>query len=191
MADISISGDFGKLKNWQKLFGEGDAVLKPMSSAMAERVIGLIQEGFVTETDPYGVPWAPKKNPDGRKVLSGETGRLKTGWHAAALDGGGFTVAPSVDYAAPHQAPKRGPGGRLKRPRRRMVPSGDRGLPQRWRKAMAETATAAMVVYFGGGGGGGLGPVASRIAALKRRFSAKGLLRSAISAARRSDDNDK
>jgi hypothetical protein len=166
-------------------------MLAPMNAAMAEEIINLIKEGFVVERDPYGVPWKPKKKPDGRKVLSGETGRLKTGWHPVRLDKGGFTVAPSVDYAAPHQAPRRGRSG-LKRPRRRMVPSGDRGLPRRWRKAMQEVAVGSMAVYFGGHGAGrSLGPVSARIAALKRRMSVRALLRRAVTAMKNDDEKKK
>jgi hypothetical protein len=188
---FTISGEYEKLTQWEKLFSSGQLLLEPMNAAMAETVIGLVQEGFVQERDPYGKPWAPKKKPDGRKVLSGETGRLKTGWHPQLVTRRDFIVAPSVEYAAPHQAPKRGGAkgkGRLPRPRRRMVPSSDRGMPAAWRTKMRETALDGLTSFFGGGGTGakargsnaamgyGARMLSAKVGGIKRRLSLRALI---------------
>jgi hypothetical protein len=129
-----------QLEDWQKLFENGHVMVSATSAAMAEEMVTLIKEGFRKETDPYGRKWKPKQANDGRKTLSGETSRLKGGWHVKRTRQGGFTVAPSVVYAAYHQAPRRGRNGRLKRPRRMMVPSGERGMPNAWNKQLREVA---------------------------------------------------
>jgi len=118
-------------------------LLEVVSRNMAEEAVGLVQDGFRSETDPYGERWKPKQNPDGRKTLSGVTGRLKTGWHLKTQDAKGFTVAPSVEYALYHQAPRRGRSGRLKRPRRRMVPVTRQGMPRKWSRRLNEAAREA------------------------------------------------
>lgn len=176
-----VTGDFGKLRGWQELFKNGDALLEAVSQNLAEETIGLIQEGFRNETDPYGDPWAPKQRADGRKTLSGKTSRLKNGWHPIKADKGGFRVGPSVDYAAPHQSPKFG-----RRPRRMMVPTGSKGLPAKWTHAYEETATEMMRSYFGGaGGGGGMNFIAAKIAGIRRGVSQKTNLKMIIMRAAR------
>lgn len=146
-----MAGDIDELHKLEQLASALDAapaMLEMASAAMAEEVIGLIKQGFRSETDPYGEKWAPKQRPDGRKVLSGETSRLKGGWHRQKTGKDGFTIAPSVDYAAPHQRPKRGKGGRLKRPRRMMVPDREKGMPAAWSKQLEEAASEIMSTGF-------------------------------------------
>lgn len=182
---MPVTGDFGKLEAFEKLLDSGDAMLPPMSRAMAEEVIDLTKQRFREERDPYGQPWAPKKRPDGRKVLSGPTSRLKGGWHVKEADGGGFTIAPSVAYAAPHQAPRRSPiTGLLRRQRRRMVPDAAQGLPESYAEALEEVALEAFKQWFrtatgGGGGGGRANFVARKIAAARRRLNIRQIIRRA------------
>lgn len=134
--------DFAKLKHWATLLRAGEAVTGEVTARMSERMLGLVDEGFETQTDPYGEPWAPKKTPDGRKVLEGPTGRLRQfvsvphGKHR-------FVLVPGADYAAPHQAPHDG-----KRPRRMMVPAADRGLPDEWSRQLSKTAQDSMRAHF-------------------------------------------
>lgn len=149
MSDQSKNRDALKtIENWQKLFENGHVLVSATSAAMAEEMVTLVKDGFRSETDPYGNRWKPKQEPDGRKTLSGETSRLKGGWHVRRTNKGGFTVAPSVTYAAHHQAPRRGRNGRLKRPRRMMVPSGERGMPAEWNKNLREVAMVVARGYY-------------------------------------------
>lgn len=132
------------LSHWQKLLDSAARVsLYFTSRAMAKATLKLIDQGFQGEKDPYGTRWKKKKKPDGRKTLHGPTGRLRRGWKARGVSRRGFTVAPSVSYAAPHQAPRRG-----RRPRRMMVPDGRRGVPGSWSKIYRKIAGGAVSVHF-------------------------------------------
>ncbi len=142
-----------------------------MSKVAAEVSLTLIGEGFEDERDPYGEKWAEKKQPDGRKVLHGETTRLRNGWHVVGSDASGFEVAPSVDYAGYHQS------GTSRMVPRKMVPDASRGLPKEWADEFKAIAMATAINHFGvaangsapshkrpdpslgstGGGGGGSG----------------------------------
>jgi len=133
-----VSAGGRKVRAWAKAFGDLDGALSAISGSLAEETVNLIKDGFRHETDPYGDRWTPKQAADGRKTLSGPTSRLKTGWHVRVQGASGFIVSPSVEYAAPHQNPKPGPGGKLKRPRRMMVPTAEKGLPPTWSRAYAE-----------------------------------------------------
>jgi len=150
---ITVGGNgFKALAEWERVFQDGEKAVSLASRAMAEEMLDLTFERFRVETDPYGKRWKPKQRPDGRKTLSGKTSRLKRGWHIVRADHGGWIIAPSVDHALPHQAPLRGPGGRLKRPRRMMVPDAKRGLPRAYRAALQEAGTDALHIHFAGGG---------------------------------------
>lgn len=90
----------------KRMLERPDAILDLVSTSLAEESIGLIKDGFRTETDPYGQKWKPKKRPDGRKTLSGKTSRLKGGWKIVRQDRHEVRVSPSVNYAAAHQDPQ-------------------------------------------------------------------------------------
>jgi hypothetical protein len=137
-----------KLDAFIQALATAPKTLETMSRNMAEETVGLVKDGFRSETDPYGVIWAPKKRPDGRKVLSGKTSRLKGGWHVVRSSKGGFTVAPSVNYALPHQAPRYG-----RRPRRAMVPY-KRKLPAKYSKAYRAVAQDVLRNHFAAAGHG-------------------------------------
>ncbi len=164
---IKVSGDFAaKMTRWAELLESSKLIVSTMSKVAAEVSLTLIGEGFENETDPYGEKWASKKTPDGRKVLHGETTRLRNGWHVTGSDASGFEVAPSVDYAGYHQS------GTSKMVPRKMVPDASRGLPKEWADEFKAIAMATAINHFGsaangaapthkrpetssGGGGGG------------------------------------
>lgn len=172
-----ITGDFGKLAAWQKLFEATPEVLDAISAGGADEMIGLIKDGFRAETDPSGKPWARKKVRDGRKILSGKTSNLKGGWHYRRADKGGFVISPGVSYATYHQT------GTKRMVARKMVPDGK--LPPAWSKALEEVATEALKAHFttekadtgGSKGSGGLGLIAYKIIGIKRRLNIKALIR--------------
>lgn len=156
---LTIKGDFAALTEiGDKLRGPRQ-LLQQCSKAMAEETVDLVKEGFRTETDPYGDPWAPKARDDGRKVLSGKTSRLKTGWKVETTTDGFYDVSASVEYAEYHQSPRKrtvrradgrfGRGnGRLKRPKRMMVPEASKGLPRDWSEALEEVAADAVTAFY-------------------------------------------
>lgn len=140
------------LKKLERMLDDPQRLLNAISGSLAEETVNMIKDGFRSETDPYGERWQPKQIPDGRKTLSGPTSRLKTGWHIKTQNPSGFVVAPAVAYALPHQDPQRNASGRLKRPRRMMVPSEDRGLPERWARAYREVTIESLQILLAGSG---------------------------------------
>jgi phage gpG-like protein len=177
-AALKVEGDGAKvIAEWQKIFEDGDKAMTVVSRAMAEEMLGLTLERFRVETDPYGKRWKPKQRSDGRKTLSGKTSRLKNGWHIVRCDGSGWTIAPSVAYAAYHQA------GTKRMVRRMMVPDAARGLPRAYKKTLQEAAVDALKVSFTptkkrtSAGGSSLIPQS-----LSRRFSIRAIARRMVSA---------
>lgn len=176
-----MSGDFDVLKRWQKQLGNSPKLLADMSAAMAEETITLIADGWRNQSDPYGDPWKPKKADDGRQILVGKTARLRDGWHVVKARRAGWTVAPSVDYASPHQDPKPRPAwGGKSLPRRMMIPTRGRGLPRSWSNAYGEVAAGHIESHFARGGGQGVGFITGKIVGLKRRFNPMALVRRAV-----------
>lgn len=148
---VTLKGDFAELKTITERIAAVDSLMRSASKAMAEESIDLIKEGFRTETDPYGKRWKPKLAADGRKTLSGKTSRLKGGFRQSMVSASGFEIsAASVEYADYHQDPRKGANGRLKRPRRMMVPSVKKGLPRSWAVAFEEVAADALEAHYGG-----------------------------------------
>lgn len=144
-----------RLAEVEKLTADLKPLFRAVSINQAEEVVDLIKQGFREASDPYGKKWKKRKRETrrtrGRMVLSGETSRLKGGWKHTQVRVDGFIVTASVTYATPHQKPKRGGakgGGRLKRPRRRMIPSEKDGLPRKWSKALNAAANDAINDYF-------------------------------------------
>lgn len=186
-----VKGDFDVLEAWRRTLETAPALLTSMSASMAEETIGLITEGFRSETDPYGDTWTPKKRPDGRQTLSGKTARLRR-WHIVRSSKGGWTVAPTAAYAGAHQNPRRRPGwgqspGSLTAlPQRMMIPTRSRGLPPSWAAAYRETAVDTLRTHFAASsraaGGGGMSFITAKIAGIKRSFNAMALVRRALRA---------
>jgi len=140
---FKVSGDFQKkFDRWRELLDKAEVIVKHTSRAQAEVAVTLIGEGFDNESDPYGKRWAAKKTDDGRKVLHGETTRLRNGWHVASSDKGGFQVDPGVEYAAYHQEPRGN-----SRPQRMQVPD-SRGLPNEWADEFRAVAMAEAIDHF-------------------------------------------
>lgn len=127
---IRIKAEKAKLRRWRRKFSISRQLMNEISKAVAEEAIGLIQDGFREQRDPYGRPWAPKKRPDGRAILVGKTTRLRRGWHVESSKRGQVVIAPSVDYATYHQT------GTKHMVARKMVP--DRTLPAEWDSAIDE-----------------------------------------------------
>lgn len=163
---VTVMGNGAKkLLDWVGLMKEAHTLVEMQSAALAEVAVTLVAEGFERERDPYGRAWAKKKRPDGRKVLHGETSRLRTGWHVVSASRRGFHVAPSVDYASYHQAPRFN-----RRPTRMMVPTPSLGLPSRWQRDMNPVAIGIAKAYFKAGARARLNEAKAR--ALAKRLGA-------------------
>lgn len=176
-----VGGDFKKVDNWAKAMGAAPDLLQSMARQMAEEAVELVAEGFEQQRDPYGRPWKSKKKDDGRLILGGRTGRLRRGWHVTRSSKGGFTIAPSVNYAVHHQfgAPRAGIAARM------MVPSSKLGLPPKWREAFAAVVQDQLAAHFGAAAGRrakgqGMGFVKAKLAGVKRRLNVQALLRKLV-----------
>lgn len=139
---LTITGDFAKLSGWQETVETTPDVLADISRIGAEELIDLVQQGFAEERNPYGDPWKPKKRPDGRAILVGKTAHLRRRWHVKKSDKGGFTIAPSVSYAAYHQR------GTKRMSKRMMVPQKSSGLPPKWKNALVEVGALVLRQHF-------------------------------------------
>lgn len=134
--------------------------LSDLSQDMARTSQMFMRQGFRTGTAPDGSAWKAKKEPDGRKPLTGETARLSKPWTLHS-DRNGFRLSSKVPYARYHQKgskggqpirPKNKKALRFKSggktvfskgvtrgdiPKRKMYPDGPH-LPSRWSKAYRE-----------------------------------------------------
>ena len=146
---IQLSGPgLKKLRVLQRRLDDITGVKRAIAAVQAEEGIDLTKQAFVKETDPYGKRWKKRKRETkqtrGRKVLSGKTSRLKGGWHVSRVSADGWQMSSSVDYALPHQRPKRG-----RRPQRAMVPLTGR-FPKRWKRPMNDAASDAITDFLVG-----------------------------------------
>jgi phage gpG-like protein len=123
---VGLTGDFGKLARWQRNIAaiNSPQVAFEIADGMADVALGLIAETFGREQDPFGNRWKPKKKPDGRPILRGETNRLQR-WRKAFVNQHGYRVASLAPYAGYHQS------GTRRMVARRMAPTGNR-LPAHW-----------------------------------------------------------
>lgn len=137
---IRING-MDNMQRFEKALEKAPDLLPTIAKNLAEETVGLIADEFRSERDPFGDKWAEKKIPDGRKVLSGKTSRLKK-WHRKSSGKRGFVVAATVKYAVYHQA------GRRRMVARKMIPEGR--LPPRWGKAYRAAARDVIREHFNG-----------------------------------------
>jgi phage gpG-like protein len=108
---------------------------------LAERSHKLIQDGFRMETDPYGMPWAPRKDQKykggkrtGHKILQ-DTLQFKSGFVTAGVNKSGFTITNDTPYGGFHQH------GTRYMAQRSVVPRTGEGLGT-WQEPLAEVARA-------------------------------------------------
>lgn len=85
------------------------ASITPLLAEVGEDMVARTKARFNTSTAPDGNPWKPKKRPDGRKTLVGESGDLRRQIISQAA-GNVLTLTASARYAAIHQF-----GGRIER----------------------------------------------------------------------------
>ena len=122
---MPLTGNFEALARWERQLGRiGDGrTAFEIADGMADAALGLVAEGFGREADPFNTRWAPKKRPDGRAVLRGETNRLVQ-WRKQFVNQHGYRIASKAPYAGFIQK------GTKRMVARRMVPSGR--LPAHW-----------------------------------------------------------
>lgn len=106
-----------------------------LSRQLAEQALQLVDDGFKNETDPYGNRWAPTQQPN--QILQ-KTGDLRRGWGILAVTQNGFRIGDSVDYGIYQQR------------KRKMVPTSDRGLPDKWQREFDKVSIRFMKETMGG-----------------------------------------
>lgn len=176
---FKFAGNFKALEKWRDKIETLPSVLVTVNEQLAEEAIDLVHEGFETQTDPNGRPWAPHAaltraiRPGGR-ILE-DNGQLKSSWFKRHVGRDGFGIGNPQQTAEWAQegtgllGPKKRaikpihakslriptPGGPVflgavaGQPPRKMVPEGSR-LPARWKKRFVETAQTVLLDVFRG-----------------------------------------
>lgn len=111
---------------------KGKPFERAVTKALGAETKRLIQRQFVTERDPYGNRWQKKERKDGRKTLTGPTGRLQRRVKVSPVK---LIVSFNTPYASFHQS------GTSRMPQRLLFP--DAGLPRTWKRAFGKIAKAA------------------------------------------------
>lgn len=129
-----------------------------LAKEVAETTLDLVDDGFESESSPYGKAWAKKKEPDGKKILE-RSGKLRRSIKAKSTSASQLVFKADTPYSGYHNTGRRGPwtikpkkpggtlafmsGGKMRfaksvehpgYPARRFFPR--RGsLPRRWARA--------------------------------------------------------
>lgn len=114
-----------------------------VEQALKDRLVpvvqSLIQAGFSSETDPYGIPWAPRKNGGSWPILD-KTGVMKS-TVAVTTTPEGVRAEFAAPYSGYHQT------GTSKMVARRPVPTESRGLGT-WRDEFERLFDETMVAQL-------------------------------------------
>jgi hypothetical protein len=94
----SLTGDFSALTRFGKAIGSlsRSSVMTELSREIGDEVVKLVERGFDREQDPYGIKWYRKTFADGRKVLSGATGKLAKSFAIKSVGAWGVVVGSSL-----------------------------------------------------------------------------------------------
>ena len=134
---LKFSGDFAALRAFERKINAVPSALDEVSDALAEEALTLIGDGFKSERDPYGKPWAPTQR--GGRILQ-DRGILRQ-YRKRSVTRRGFRIAAGADYGGFHQ------GGTRYLKRRMMVPRRGR-LPSKWKAAFVEAGTEILTDHF-------------------------------------------
>jgi phage gpG-like protein len=125
-----------KMAEWAKRF---ESLASPqfkgaLTKEMSRETLAFIEEGFRTESTPYGQKWRPKKIPNGQQILV-EKDKMRRRFFAR-VGLGSFSIKNAQPYYPTHQfgAPSRNI------PRRQMVPDANR-LPIKWIRTYGKVFT--------------------------------------------------
>lgn len=132
-----------KLAEWAQRF---ERVASPQFRAaqtkdLSKITLGLIEEGFRTESTPTRQKWRPKKIPNGEQILVEK--RIMRQGFSARVKVGEFTITNARPWVGAHQygAPSRNI------PRRQMWPDASR-LPARYIKAYTDATVKRFFRYI-------------------------------------------
>lgn len=99
-----VRADHRRLQQLQKGIRDiaSDAWKRALFNELGDATLGLVQDEFAKEMDPYGKAWRPLAYRKG-KILD-KTGRLRGSFRKQVNDSG-FAIVTSVYYARFHQGP--------------------------------------------------------------------------------------
>jgi hypothetical protein len=126
---VPLTGDFHVLDSWQREIADlaSPSSIAEVSKSLGEESLALTDQEFAQQRDPSGVPWAPKKRPDGRLVGQGRTGNLRGSYRLKLVSRFGFTIGSDARYRRWFHGGKKGQEPRLLSPGNR--------LPRAWNRA--------------------------------------------------------
>lgn len=144
---INLTGKgLTKLRKLHKKLESIAQVKTEIARAQSKMALLLVDSGFKREQNPYGRKWRKRKRETdktrGKRILQGQTNRLRQGWRVVAIGQRGFRIQASVDYAIVHQKGR----GRIMA-KRTMVPSTGK-FPRKWRRPMNVAAVSAVLRHF-------------------------------------------
>ncbi len=101
---MGLTGDYHTLGKWESSFGAlaKSGFLRHMSQVLADESLRLVDAGFAGQRNPYGEPWAPKKQPNGKPILIGKTRKLSK-YRRQRVSSSGFTIGTKAPHAVFHQ----------------------------------------------------------------------------------------
>lgn len=102
MAGFTITVQGQAVQLALQALGERAANLGPVLSAIGQDITARAKARFDASAGPDGQTWAPKKHPNGRKTLVGETGDLRR-QIISSVAGNQLQVTAGAPYAAIHQ----------------------------------------------------------------------------------------
>ena len=113
---MPLTGDFAELERWARQTGKlaNAAGLASVSRSMSADALELIEQGFERQRDPFGNPWAPRKQPKPRPIGVGTTGNLKR-QRRIRVDASGFTIGSPPARMARRTVRRRSGRPRLRR----------------------------------------------------------------------------
>lgn len=111
---------------------------RAISAKAAPKIQSEVKRQFVTQRDPYGKRWKPKKVRDGRPTLTGKTRNLRRNI-SKLVTTIGFRIDADTPYASFHQR------GTKFLPIRMILPSPAKGLPPKWLKILSKISRAEIV----------------------------------------------
>lgn len=132
-----------KMAEWAKRFEDlaSPQFKGALTKEMSKDSLDFIQEGFRTESTPYGMKWRPKKIPNGQQILV-EKDKMRRRFRAR-VGLGSFAIGSDTPYTNRHQYGFKGPdslGRKISTPRRQMWPDPNK-LPAKWIRSYTKTFT--------------------------------------------------
>jgi len=132
---MPLTGDFAELERWARQTGKlaNAAGLASVSRSMSADALELIEQGFERQRDPFGNPWAPRKQPKPRPIGVGTTGNLKR-QRRIRVDASGFTIGspPARPYSRYFHGGKRNQKARPIHPGSRIPIGWTRRFQKSW-----------------------------------------------------------